>query len=202
LIAIGPGAFPVATPIITFDGVVLGTDVNGLVVGGASFRTTLGGVATNGLAIISIGGPGDTNNITPPMILSNGNQSNEALVVELPTLSDRFGFGYAILATDPVADAVTVELFNGLTSVGSLSFAGVQDPVFTGGFAGVQSTLAFNRARLTFSNQAAAYAVDNVRFTAATPVAVPEPSTLALASVGVMAGLVTLSRRARRRHAS
>ena len=75
-------------------------------------------------------------------------------------------------ATPPNA-TTTISLFNGATAVGSMSYNGLPDPVFIGGFAGIQSTLPFNRATLTFTNFAAAFAVDNIR-TQVTATSVPD----------------------------
>ena len=83
-----------------------------------------------------------------------------------------------------------MSLFNGATAVGSLSFSGAPDPVFAGGFAGLQSTLEFNRVQVIFSDTAQAFALDNIR---TANVNVPEPGTLALLALG-LAGL-SLSRR-------
>jgi hypothetical protein len=125
----------------------------------------------NGIVVID-GGPGVTNNITPPNIVSVGNNTG-VLGVLLPSQSTLFGYGYAILNVGPVSNATTIALFLGANPVGSLSYAGVPDPTFTGGFAGIQSTLPFDRVQLTFNSTVApAFAVDNVRFAA-----IPEPST-------------------------
>src|SRR4051812_37501552 len=56
------------TILLTFDGLASGTEVNGLVYGGVTFRYSLG----NGNVEIDAG-PGTTNNITPPNIVSTGN---------------------------------------------------------------------------------------------------------------------------------
>ena len=78
-----------------------------------------------------------------------------------------------------------ISLFNGATPVGFLSYIATPDPTFPGGFAGIQSTLAFNRVEATFNSvSAAAFALDNVRRGPA--VAVPEPTTLMLLGTGVV----------------
>jgi len=187
-IAIGPSAFPSGSPLITFDGLPFGLEVNGLTVGGATFQTTLAGVATNGLADID-SGPGVTNNVDPPNVVSFANPPGGALVVNLPAAETLFGFGYAINTLGTVPNAATINLFNGSTSVGSISFTGNSDPFFTGGFAGVQSTLPFNQAVLTFSQVGAAYAVDNIRFA---PTAVPEPASLIMMSLGALGVFVAV----------
>ncbi|MEP6602244.1 MAG: PEP-CTERM sorting domain-containing protein [Nitrospirota bacterium] len=177
---VGPGAFP-AAPLITFTGLADGTEVNGLSVGGFQFSYSLG----NGQLVID-GGPGTTNNIAPPNIVSTGN-STGILTILLPSTATAFGYGYAILNTIAVTNATTISVFNGATALGSLSYNGVPDPTFTGGFAGIQSTIPFDRVALTFNSTAApAFALDNIRLAS-----VPEPSTMLLVLVGVIGfGLV------------
>lgn len=171
VISVGPGAFPAGSTLITFDGLSSGSEVNGLNVGGVRFNYSLG----NGNVIID-GGPGVTNNISEPNIVSTGNNTG-ALTVLLPNFSNLFGYGYAVLSFTSVLNATTISLFNGVTNVGSLSYTGVPDPTYAGGFAGIQSTLAFNSVQLTFNSVAApAFALDNVRIGTATP----EPSTVLL----------------------
>jgi hypothetical protein len=75
-----------------------------------------------------------------------------------------------------------------------LSANGASDPLFTGGFLGVRSTIPFVRADFTFSTVGAAFAFDNLRFefvgsdVAPGGAGIPEPASLALFAVGV-AGL-------------
>jgi len=179
-IPLGIGAFGGST-LTTFTGLADGTEVNGLIVDGIQFSYSLG----NGQVVID-GGPGVTNNIAPPNIVSIGNPAG-VLTLLLPGLVDRFGYGYAILNTVPVANATTISLFNGVTPVGSLSYNGVIDPNFTGGFAGIQSTDVFNRVQLTFNSVAApAFALDNIRTLSTGAAAVPEPTTLVLLGTGVL----------------
>src|SRR5262249_9043097 len=84
-------------------------------------------------------------------------------------------------------DATTIALFSGASNVGTLFYDGVPDPVFTGGFAGIQSSIPFDRVELTFNTVGGspfpAFAVDNVLFS----VAVPEPSTIFLVLSGATA---------------
>ena len=171
VIPIGPGGFPGGTTPITFTGLANGTEVNGLFVNGVLFNYLLGGNPTNGDVEID-GGPGMTNNIVPPNIVSIGNNSG-VLRMTLPSAVNEVGFGYAILDGVTVANAATISVYNGTSFLGSLSYTGTIDPVFTGGFAGLQSTSLFDRVDVTFNSAVApAFALDNVELAT-----VPEPST-------------------------
>jgi len=178
-IAIGVGVFGPGSTLTTFTGLSNGTEVDGLVVDGIMFDYSLG----VGHVIIAAGpfaaGPRITNNVAPPTVVSIGNSSG-MLTLFFPSLIDTFGYGYAVQAGGALANATTISLFNDAIAVGSMSYNGVPDPIFTGGFAGIQSTLPFNRANLTFTNSAPAFAVDNIR-TQAAAARVPDSSgTLAL----------------------
>jgi len=174
-IAIGIGAFGPGSTLTTFTGLSIGTEVNNLVVDGLLFQYSLG----NGDVIID-GGPGLTNNIAPPNIVSVGNDSG-VIAITFPSLITQFGYGFAIRSSAVVPASTSISLFDGPVPVGSLSYAGAPDPIFTGGFAGIQSTLAFNRAELTFnSGVASAFALDNIRTSS-----VPEPGTLLLVGAGI-----------------
>ena len=106
-----------------------------------------------------------------------------ALIVSLPNLATQFGYGYALVPKGSISSATTIELFAGAAPIGSISFAGIPDPIFTGGFAGVASDTPFDRAGLTFSGVGEAFAVDNVTFGANR--ASDEGQTLVLLSAGV-----------------
>ena len=182
VIAIGPNDFPPGTTVITFDGLNDGTEVNGLTVDGVLFTYSLG----NGQVVID-GGPGVTNNVNPPNVVSVGDPTG-TMGLFLPGLTTVFGYGYAILDTGPVMGATTITLYAGNTFVGSLSYDGDSDPDFTGGFAGIESTIPFDTVYLTFNtNVAPAWAFDNVMFAN-----IPEPSSLLMLGSGVayIAGLL------------
>jgi len=181
---IGPNDFPPGTLVIGFDGLDDGTDVNGLVVSGVQFNYSLGD------QVIIDGGPGITNNINPPNVVSNGDPTG-MMKLSLPGPETRFGYGYAIATTGFVADATTIALYNGNVFVGSLSYDGDSDPDYTGGFAGIQSTLPFDTAYISFNTDTAgAWAFDNVMIYND----VPEPGTLLLMGSGVV-GLAGVLRR-------
>jgi len=183
VIAVGINSFPSSATVLAFTGLPTGLEVNGLTTSGVRFDYTVGGTPLNGALIID-GGPGVSNNISPPNIVSVGNDAG-TLALTLPSSANVFGYGFAILNSGTVANATAVSAFNGTTLLGSVSFAGRPDPNFTGGFAGILSTTPFNRVALTFnSSSAPAFAVDNVQFAT-----VPEPSTL-LSSVGACALLL------------
>jgi hypothetical protein len=156
--------------------------VNGLIVDGILFQVTKNGSSTNGIVIVD-GGPGTTGNISPPNLVSLSDPNGVALTISLPNFATQLGYGYALLAEVSVPAATTIELFAGSTSVGSISFTGIPDPTFTGGFAGVASDTPFDRAVLTFSDLGDAFAVDNVTFAANK--ASEEGQTLILLSAGV-----------------
>src|SRR5712691_9769363 len=104
-ISVGIGAFGPGSTLTTFMGLADGTEVNGLTVNGILFNYSLG----NGQVTID-GGPGTTNNIAPPNIVSVGNNTG-VLSMTLPSSVDMFGYGYAVLNTGAVTAATTISLF-------------------------------------------------------------------------------------------
>jgi hypothetical protein len=179
VIAVGPGAFPASSPTLTFTGLAFGTEVNGLMVNGVTFNYTVGGTPSNGTVTID-DGPGTTNHIVAPNIVSIGKNTG-TLTVTLPSPANLFGYGFAILNGVTISNATSIAAFSGSTLLGSLSFAGAPDPDFTGGFAGIQSTVPFDRLALTFNSTAApAFAVDNIVYAST----VPEPATVLFLVIG------------------
>jgi len=192
---ISEGAFPGSALLIDFAGLLDGTEVNGLVVDGVGFSYSLG----DGQVDID-GGPGFTNNISPPNIVSVGDNTG-SVTIALPAPANMFGYGFAILSLFDVADATTMSVFNGPTFLGSLSFAGAPDPFFTGGFAGLASTLAFDHVVVTFNSVvASAFAMDNILVASAVvPPPLPEPPTILLMLAGLLVALLALTPRTRAR---
>jgi len=177
VLAVGPDIFA-GSPVLGFTSVRTGTEVNGLVVRGITFNYLLGGIPTNRQLVID-GGPGNTNNITEPNIVSSGDNSG-MLTLALPAPVTAIGYGYAILSGDNLPNATAISLFDNSAALGSLSYAATGDPTFAGGFAGIASTIPFNRVVLTFDSvDAPAFAVDNFVFAT-----VPEPSTILLIVTG------------------
>lgn len=176
---------------VTFNGLANGTEVNGLTTNGILFNYLIGSTPTNGQVEID-GGPGTTNHIAPPNVVSVGNNSG-TLQLTLPAAQTAVGYGFAVLSQSNLSAATTITLFNGSTNVGSLSFPGSPDPTFTGGFAGLTSTLPFNVVDLTFNSvNAPAFAADNFVF--ANTSTVPEPETFGLVASGFL-GLIAMKRR-------
>jgi hypothetical protein len=181
LAPLAPNNFAPSATLLDFSGIASGTEVNALSINNVLFQVTENGLLTNGAVIVDAG-PGTTNNIVPPNLVSLSNPSGLALVVSLPNSVTQFGYGYAILTKSPVSAATTIQLFAGLAPVGSLDFAGSPDPKFTGGFAGLSSTVPFDRAVLTFSTLGEGFAVDNVTFATTVP---EQERTLILFAIGV-----------------
>lgn len=179
VMSVGAGAFSASDLLVTFTGIPAGTEVNGLAVDGLTFSYSLG----NG-QVITDGGPGVTNNISPPNIVSIGSNAG-ALTIMLPFAADLFGYGYAILNTTFIASATTMSIFDGVTPAGTLSYDGNLDPTFSGGFAGLVSTRPFDRVVVTFNAAVApAFALDNIRVSAAA--VVPEPASILLVLGGLL----------------
>jgi len=170
---------------ITFAGIPDNTLVNGLVVGGVTFNYLVASVPST--AAIIDGGPGTTNNVVPPNIVNSGGNAGAVLRLTFSAPRVQLGYGFALLTTSAVPAATTVSLFDAFgVLVGSLSGAGSPDPIFAGGFLGLQSTIPFVRADLTFSTAGAAFAADNIRVGAA----IPEPTSIVLLGIGAVSACI------------
>ena len=123
---------------LDFSGLTDGTEVQWPVFDGVPFQVTKNGSPTNGIVAID-GGPGITGHVSPPNLVSISDLDGVALVISLPNLATKFGDGYALRSENTVPAATTINLFAGITPIGSITFTGTPDPLFTGGFAGVAS---------------------------------------------------------------
>jgi len=151
-----------------------------------------------------------TNNINPPDIKFGhwSGSFDDQLSVIFPEPQNRLGFGFALSQYDdfywdaPIdktfeEDAVTVKLFDAAENfLGTLSGEASQDPWFLGGFFGVESTVPFLRAEITFKEGYQNFALDNLRYefvTLSEPATVPEPSTglglLVMSAIGAGSAL-------------
>ena len=174
--------------IVNFGEVANGTAINGTTIKGFTFSENVASAAVAS----SAAGPGNTNHITGQVALSSGSvslPSNYALTIGMPGAVTSFGFGYALNSFTPLANGITITLFDGVTNLGSLPFNAGLDPTFAGGFAGIGSTDPFTRAVITFASTVPNFAIDNV----AAVSAIPEPGT-ALFGLGLM-GVAMMRRR-------
>ncbi len=191
-ISIPIGAFGSDSTLTTFAGLPNNTPVIGSTFDGITFQYSLGAACPTFSPLC--GGPvvvsnivGTTNNLNPPSVVAVvGTAGIPTVTLTFPSLLDAFGYGFLVGSTTTVLNATTVTLFSGAASVGSLSFNGAPDPVLAGGFAGIQSTIPFDSAQITFSGHAGLIAFDNLRTIPVTTAAVPEPGTVLLVAAGVL----------------
>jgi hypothetical protein len=156
--------------------------VHGQTIGGVRFAFTIGGIPSPEAGID--GGPGNTNNITIANV--EGNTSG-VLSMLFPAPETRIGYGFAISTEGTVPNATAIQLFDAANnSLGILTAAGVPDPVFAGGFLGVESTIPFVRANVAWNFLAAdRFAFDNLRFER-----VSEPSAILLVGAGGLVAVI------------
>jgi len=184
VIAVPRSAFPITSTSIDFSSFSIGTDLNDIALLGVSFSYTSNGVPERGVVEIQ-GGPGATNNINSPSAVSTGDNAG-TVVIDLSGSASLFGYGYALLAFSSVNAATTISLFSGSTFIDTLTYSAVPDPLFAGGFAGIQSTDPFNHVEIGFNADAApAFAFNQVILADASS-QVPEPKTNFLVLSGVL----------------
>lgn len=172
VIAIGPENFPPGTHLINFDGFNDGAHVDGYI-DGILFMYYLP-VEAGEVVIGHFFGA--TNNMTPPYANTVGDNRTVSMLLILPAPATMLGYGYALNIDRHLAEASWIKLYLNNELVGSLSYDGDRDPDFTGGFAGIQSTIPFDTVNFGFNEIASVWAFDNVMVY----YAVPEPGTLML----------------------
>jgi hypothetical protein len=178
-------AYFAGLPVTTFDGWADNTEVNGL---------TVDGIPTNGQLKIDGTDSTSTLHVLAPLIdsppCSYGCDPPGTLLLTLPRFADALGYGFAELYSLPLPDATTITLFSGNTPVGSLVYSSNYDNYIPGGFAGIGSTIPFNRVAIDFSIKAGEFQVDNIHIAYETPGVIPEPGTLLLVTsgIGLLAG--------------
>lgn len=181
---IGVDVFESATgaTLVTFEGIPEFTEANGLTVGSLTFEYA--GPAGSAF----IGPTLESDNIAGESLAISAFGAPEALSIHFSSAVIAFGTGFAFSTQDAVADALTIEIFDGLTSLGTLSFNANPDPSLIGGFAGLRNDVAFDRVVLTFDDpNALLIALDNLRTIPAPSTPIPEPATLSLLGLAVVA---------------
>lgn len=198
--AIAPGAFTASSLLVDYAGTPIGTNAKGLNVNGLTFGYS--GYYPQDPAIIAEWNTTHVDGHSIYVPASPGYRTLGTMGVTLPGLSSMFGFGFYMpaLGAGTLNNALTISLFDDSvvvnTLVGTLSVAAVTDgdPLDPwsrlGGFAGVASTLPFNRVNWTFDRNVTEIVVDNFRVSA-----VPEPSAPLMLALGVPAMLLLQRRR-------
>jgi hypothetical protein len=197
--AVDAGDFPAGSLLVDYNSTPVGTSAKNLTVDGLSFGCCTGRERDPKPAYIAEWGGAtfvDGNAIYVPEISNSTPVGTMGML--MPGPSTRFGLGYYLPVLGANApdvfepDALTIQLFDDSvvpnTLVGALSFDAYSDGDTLdpwsrlGGFAGIASTLPFNRVNVTFNRNVSTVAVDNFRVTA-----VPEPSMLLMLALGVPA---------------
>jgi hypothetical protein len=198
--AVDVGDFPAGSLLVDYNSTPVGTNASGLTVDGLTFGCCTGRERDPKPAYIAEWSGAtyvDGHVIYVPEI--DGGTPVGTMGMLMPGPSTMFGLGYYLPAIGTGVpggfepNALTIKLFDDSvvpnTLVGTLSFNAYSDgdPLDPwsrfGGYAGIASTLPFNRVNVTFNSNVSTVAVDNFRVTA-----VPEPSTgLLMLALGVPA---------------
>ncbi len=177
-VAVGSAAFTSST-LVDFNAVANETAV------GSQYGAS--GVAFSG-ALIGMTNPGDTNMFpgSGGVIASNwsyagGHYVGLSFTATFSSLVSQVGF----LLEDSPSQVETVELFNGSTSLGSLTLTGTSG--YNATFRGIAESGGFDRMVFTESGSGNGFfAIDDLRFTPASS-PIPEPANLVLLLAGLAA---------------
>lgn len=181
--------FASSDTVITFTGVSNESPVGASFGGsGVTFSGALNGMTAGDTGFFPANGDGV---IASNWFYSQGQNQGLSFTADFTTQIDRVGFWLENWSNQ----TMSVQLFNGLTSVGTLSFA--QTSTLTAEFRGLSSTNTFNRAVFTnTSNTNGFFAIDNFTFGLSAVSAVPEPGTwlMMLLGFGAIGGAMRMRR--------
>ena len=181
----GPGS---TLQTFSSSGLFAGTLPDAYTLGGITYSYSLGNRYLRGV----YSGP-VTSYVFAPFI--QGTRADGILTMQLSFAVNRFGFGFDLTSfAGVIPNAATVSIFKGTAPLGSLSFKGMPEITgYSAGFAGIESTDAFDRVEVTFADSTGdrQFRIDNIRTEV---VNVPESTPFVFLSAGLAALSMTLPR--------